>query len=65
MKCREISALICKGLETHLVINERVAIRLHLLICSGCRNFEKQSRFMQKMSKAYWQHLVENIKNKV
>jgi hypothetical protein len=56
-KCRQVSALVSKGLDKKLSFSERLAVRLHLLICLGCRNFEKQSRFLRQASQGYFNYL--------
>jgi hypothetical protein len=58
--CREISALISQGLDKKLSFAERLAIYLHLLICSPCRNFRKHSLFIRKAA----QHYVDQLQNK-
>ncbi|QWF71596.1 zf-HC2 domain-containing protein [Methylomonas paludis] len=51
--CREISALVSKGLDKQLSLSERFAVRCHLMICRACRNFQKHSLIMRKISQAY------------
>ncbi|MGD0959054.1 MAG: zf-HC2 domain-containing protein [Methylomonas sp.] len=57
--CREISALVSKGLDKKLSLPEQFAVRAHLLICSGCRNFKKQSLFIRELGHAYLERLRE------
>lgn len=40
--CKEVSRLVSEGLDRDLSFGERVALRVHLLMCKGCRNFEAQ-----------------------
>jgi predicted anti-sigma-YlaC factor YlaD len=46
-KCKNITRLLSDALERHLTTGEWVAIRLHLPICSGCRNYRKQIRLLR------------------
>jgi len=40
--CKEVSRLVSEGLDRDLAFGERVALRVHFLMCNGCRNFEAQ-----------------------
>jgi len=41
--------------EHTLKIRERLSLQLHLMICSGCNNFQEQMGALRKMSRAYAQ----------
>lgn len=62
--CQEISLLVSKGLDKKLSLPERITVRLHLLICSGCRNFSRQTRFISKASHDYLNHLQSGTNKK-
>jgi hypothetical protein len=34
-----------------MTFREKLAMRLHLMMCRGCRNFEKQLAFIRKASR--------------
>ena len=42
LSCREATRLASQGLDRPLSFGERVRLRLHLAICSGCANFTRQ-----------------------
>lgn len=44
MSCYKASQLISQAHERPLLFKERAALRVHTLICSACRNFQKNSR---------------------
>jgi putative zinc finger protein len=48
LSCKEASRLVSQGLDRRLGFAERLALRLHLLICDGCTNFSRQVAFLQK-----------------
>ncbi len=48
LTCREATRLVSQGLERRLGLAERLALRLHLLICDGCTNFSKQVAFLRR-----------------
>jgi hypothetical protein len=49
--CKEATQLVSQGLDRRLGLLERVALRLHLAICNGCRNFSRQMRLVRKAMK--------------
>ena len=48
LTCKEVSQLVSQGLDRKLGFGERVALRLHLAICDGCTNFNKQMAFLRR-----------------
>ena len=40
--CREVTTLVLAGEDRRLTWIERLRVRSHLLICSGCTNFTQQ-----------------------
>lgn len=42
LSCNEVTRLLSDSQERTLHLNERVMMRMHLMMCSGCRNFERQ-----------------------
>jgi hypothetical protein len=46
--CREVTQLVSEGLDRDLAVGERLAMRLHFLICRGCRNVVPQFAFLRQ-----------------
>jgi predicted anti-sigma-YlaC factor YlaD len=46
--CKEVTRLVSEGLDRDLAFGERVALRVHFLMCKGCRNFEDQMTLLRK-----------------
>ncbi len=46
--CREVTRLISEGHDRRLSLSERIGVRLHLMMCNGCRNFDAQLRLIRK-----------------
>jgi len=40
--CKQVTRLVSEGLDRELGFGERVALRVHFVMCKGCRNFEDQ-----------------------
>jgi len=49
LTCKEATRLVSQGLDRRLGLGERLALRLHLLICDGCANFRKQAAFLHRI----------------
>lgn len=62
--CREITKLVSKGLDTPLGIGERLSIKLHVMMCSRCRNFQSQTQFIRKAAHRYTEQLQDRLDKK-
>jgi hypothetical protein len=47
LSCKETSRLLSQGQDRRFGFGERVALRVHLAICKGCRNVNDQFRFLR------------------
>jgi len=52
LTCRETTRLVSQGLDRDLAFGERVALRMHLAICIGCRRTRRQMHFLRKAVRA-------------
>ena len=48
LSCKETTRLLSQGEDRELAFGERVALRVHLAICIGCRNVSAQFQFLRK-----------------
>lgn len=48
LACREVMRKVSQGEDRRLAFGERVALRLHFVICRGCRNATAQLRFLRR-----------------
>ena len=48
LSCKEATRLVSQGLDRELAFGERVALRVHLVICLGCRRAGRQMAFLRK-----------------
>lgn len=51
LDCKRNTELLSQGQDRPLTLRERMAMRLHLMMCKGCRNFEKQLAFIRKAAR--------------
>jgi len=48
LSCKETARLLSQGEDRDLGFGERVALRMHLAVCKGCRNVGTQFRFLRR-----------------
>lgn len=48
ISCRESTRLASQALDRELDFGERVALRVHLAICMGCRRAGRQMEFLRR-----------------
>lgn len=60
LSCREISALASESLDREMRFRERIGMRLHLMLCSVCRRYVKQIRFLSTASRVLKDKVLED-----
>ncbi len=53
LTCKDSSKLISKSLDQPLVFKERIKLRMHLLFCSACRQFERQMNLIHRIARDF------------
>ena len=53
MNCQQATRLISESQERALSLSEKVSLKVHLMVCSGCKNFSLQVPFLSQAMKAY------------
>ena len=53
LSCRDASQLLSQAQERRLNWHERLLLRLHLVLCDGCRNFRSQLAIMREAMRRY------------
>lgn len=62
LNCKETSHLISQSLDRELGFKERLALKMHLLMCKYCKRFSQQLSSLNVMIKQRTTH-VENDSN--
>lgn len=52
LDCRTVSRLLSEGLDENLPAADRARLRLHFIVCEGCRNVRDQFAFLRKAIRA-------------
>ncbi|MBR0565871.1 zf-HC2 domain-containing protein [Azoarcus sp. L1K30] len=53
LTCKEATRLSSEALDRELNLRERLSLRMHILMCTGCTNFEEQMRHLRKITRRY------------
>ncbi|MGB8517549.1 MAG: zf-HC2 domain-containing protein [Gallionella sp.] len=57
LNCKQNTELLSQSQDRPATAREKWAMRLHLLVCSGCRNFDKQLAFIRKAARDFQRKL--------
>ena len=53
LNCQQATRLISESQERTLSLQERIALKMHVMMCTGCSNFSLQIPFLGKAMRAY------------
>jgi predicted anti-sigma-YlaC factor YlaD len=48
LDCRQATKLMSQRMDRKLGLAERMGLKLHLMMCGGCRNFGRQMHFLRE-----------------
>ena len=53
LNCHDATRLMSESQEHTLKVTERLSLQLHLMVCSGCQNFNEQLGVIRQMAHEY------------
>lgn len=53
LNCVEATRLMSEAQERELTLTEKLPLKMHVMMCSGCRNFQAQMRTLRRIARAY------------
>ncbi|MDI1245849.1 MAG: zf-HC2 domain-containing protein [Rhodoferax sp.] len=53
MNCENITRLISESQDRTLSLTEKINLKMHVVMCAGCKNFSLQVPFLSQAMKAY------------
>lgn len=53
LSCKEVTEVCSAELERPLKLGEKLSLRTHLMMCTGCSNYRKQLKMLQEVTRAY------------
>lgn len=59
LNCKEATRLMSQEQERELTRVERLALRYHTMICTGCTNYRKHMRFLRQAADRFRKGLFD------
>jgi len=53
MNCQQATRLLSDAQERKLSLKERTVLKMHVMMCSGCRNFGEQMGVLRNIAHTY------------
>ena len=53
LNCKDITRLCSDELERPLRLGERAELRMHVMVCAGCRNYRLQTQALHQAMQVY------------
>ena len=53
LTCKEVSKLVSESLEHPLPFRQRMGVQFHLMMCSMCRAYQKQTLLLRTALRTY------------
>lgn len=53
LNCKKATRLLSESQDRTLAVPERMSLKMHVMMCSGCRNFGKQMHTLRQAARAY------------
>ncbi len=53
LTCQQVTHLLSEAQDHELRLKEKLPLKLHLMMCSGCNNFRQQLDFLRRACRQY------------
>lgn len=53
LNCQEVTRLFSESQERKLTFKETMGLKLHTLMCNGCRNYGKHLQYLRILARSY------------
>lgn len=64
LNCKDVTRLYSESQERELSLQERMSLKMHVMMCSGCRNFGQQMVILRQTARAYAKGADERAEKK-
>lgn len=54
LKCKDSTHLLSEAQDRALSLSERLQLKMHLAMCTGCRNYKGQIAFLRQACRRYF-----------
>ena len=51
LNCQQVTRLLSESQERTLTLQERMSLKVHVMMCSGCRNFGNQMLTLRQFTR--------------
>lgn len=60
LSCKEATRLMSEARDRNLSLGEKLSLRIHLTMCSGCLNYDRQIAFLHTICQRHSAHPPPN-----
>ena len=53
LTCQQVTHLLSEAQDRKLRLKEKLPLKFHLLMCTGCNNFRQQMDFLRRACRRY------------
>ncbi len=53
MNCKQATQLLSESQDREISLKERFALKIHVMLCAGCRNFALQMQLLRGFAYSY------------
>ncbi len=53
MNCKKATQLLSEAQDRELSLTDRAALKIHLMMCSGCTNFSQHLNLLRRFTQSY------------
>lgn len=53
LNCQSVTRLLSESQERKLTMQERMSLKMHMMMCSGCHNFGKHMHILRQAARTY------------
>jgi len=53
LNCHNATKLMSESQERSLSVTEQMSLKLHVMMCKGCNNFQEQMGTLRKMTRTF------------
>jgi len=53
LNCHDATRLMSEAQDRPLKLSERISLKMHVMMCSGCNNFKSQMGTLRMMTRSY------------
>ncbi|SAL42315.1 hypothetical protein AWB67_01659 [Caballeronia terrestris] len=60
LTCKEATQLLSNDMDGETTLHERNRLRMHLITCSGCRNYRRDLQWMRRACRSMTERALDD-----